>query len=385
MIELDEQDILRYARQLTLNEIGITGQIAIKNARVLVIGAGGLGCPVLLYLTAAGVGTIEIVDHDVVDESNLQRQVLYTTIDIGRSKTSAAKIRLEALNPHVKIIEHNFEINKDNTMPLFSNYDIAVDATDNFATKFLINDACFFSKIPMIYASISQFEGQLSVFNYLDPETDTIGPNYRDLFPSPPPAHLTESCKEAGVIGVLPGLLGCFQANETLKIIVKMGKPLSGKVLLIDALTMQNRSMLIENRADNPLRNMTFSSNTLNELSFAQNTSNSPSISAFEFNNWILRNEIFQLIDVREKSESAEFSLGGVLLPLIELPDRISEIRSNMPLVFYCKSGLRSRQAVSLVKEAFPEAIALSLENGLDAYVASGYICAVNNKKNRTT
>lgn len=323
MVNLVKSELTRYARQISLTEIGVQGQNLIKQSRVLVIGAGGLGCPVLLYLVAAGVGTIGIVEHDVVDESNLQRQVLYTVSDIGKPKALAAKLHLQSLNPHVNIVTYTSQLNADNALELLCQYDIIVDATDNFTAKYLINDACFITKKPFIYASISQFEGQISVFNYHDPATDTHGPNYRDLYPEPPPPHLVQNCTEAGVLGVLPGLLGCLQANEVLKIIVRMGIPLSGQLLFLDALTLKSHIVSISKRQENPLNDSSFFENGLHEVIPPSDDKNPTNLSTTELKNWLTNQKPLQLVDVREAFEREVISLGGLSIPLRSLTERM--------------------------------------------------------------
>jgi molybdopterin/thiamine biosynthesis adenylyltransferase len=247
-------DTSRYTRQIILNEVGAQGQQRLKDSKVLVVGAGGLGCPVLLYLAGAGVGTIGIVDNDTVDLSNLHRQILYACADIGDLKVLAAKRRINMLNPDIVVYTIATTLNPDNVLSLLAEYDIIVDATDNFDAKYLISDACIDSEKPMVYASISQFEGQVSVFNYYNRHTKKRGPCFRDLFETPPPPHLTQNCSEAGVLGVIPGLIGCFQANEVLKLILHAGEPLSGQLLSIDCLDNTFRLLNINKKSRPPPR-----------------------------------------------------------------------------------------------------------------------------------
>ena len=214
-IEFSKEELERYSRHLIIPDFNITGQRKLKGSKVLIVGSGGLGSPLLLYLTAAGVGTIGILDYDVVDETNLQRQVLFTVQDVGRSKSEAAKERLEQLNPHVKFNTYNVQLTSENALEIIKDYDLVADGTDNFPTRYLVNDACVLLNKPNVYASIFRFEGQVSVFNYTNSKGE-VGPNYRDLFPSPPPPGLVPSCAEGGVIGVLPGIIGSLQANEVL-------------------------------------------------------------------------------------------------------------------------------------------------------------------------
>lgn len=245
--QFTKDELERYSRHLIIPEFNIEGQRKLKNAKVLVVGTGGLGSPVLLYLTAAGVGTIGIMDFDVVDESNLQRQVLFTVKDVGRPKVEVAKERLTALNPHVNFIVHNTHLNSSNALDIIKDYDVVADGTDNFPTRYLVNDACVLSGKTNVYASIFRFDGQLTVFNYTDKNGET-GPNYRDLYPEPPPPGLVPSCAEGGVIGVLPGILGTLQANEVIKVITGIGEPLVGKMFLFDALTFSNRERINRKR-----------------------------------------------------------------------------------------------------------------------------------------
>ena len=230
-IALSPPELRRYARHITIPEFGIAGQQKLKAAKVLVIGSGGLGSPVLLYLAAAGVGTIGIVDFDIVDESNLQRQVLFTVDDVGASKAQTAKKRLQALNPHIKVIVHETRFTRDNALDIIKDYDVVADGTDNFPTRYLVNDACVLSGKVNVYASIFQFEGQVSVFNYKYPD-GSRGPNYRDMFPEPPPPGLVPNCAEGGVLGVLPGIIGSLQASEVIKVITGVGEPLAGRLFL---------------------------------------------------------------------------------------------------------------------------------------------------------
>src|ERR1017187_2761519 len=235
---LNQDEINRYHRHIQLSEIGIEGQGKLKQSKVLVIGAGGLGCPVLQYLTAAGVGTLGIVDFDKVDESNLQRQILYGIDDIGKPKVECAVNRLSQQNPFVKFISHNIQLTNQNAIDIINNYDIIIDGTDNFPTRYLVNDACVLLNKPLVYGSINKFEGQVSVFNYLINETKRSA-TYRCLFPNPPSAADVPNCSEVGVLGVLPGIIGTLQANETIKIITEIGDVLSGKLLILNALSMQ--------------------------------------------------------------------------------------------------------------------------------------------------
>ncbi|WP_338919736.1 HesA/MoeB/ThiF family protein [Pseudomonas silesiensis] len=357
-------DISRYARQIILSEVGEQGQQRLKDSKILVVGAGGLGCPVLLYLAGAGVGTIGIVDNDIVSVSNLHRQILYSTADVGNLKVLAAKRRINQLNPDIVVHTVATTLNPDNVLSLLAEYDIIVDATDNFDAKYLISDACIESGKPMVYASISQFEGQVSVFNYYDRQTQQRGPCFRDLFEKPPPLHLTQNCSEAGVLGIIPGLLGCFQVNEVLKLILRAGEPLSGQLLSIDCLD-----------------------NTFHLLSIAKKTRSQPFaktlgaattplwrdsdwLSPDTLHEWIASKAPFQLVDVRDVSEHQQGSLGGGLIPLKDIIKRQEELDSTRRIVFYCKSGVRSKAALLAVRGVNQKAELYCLEGGIERYLA---------------
>jgi len=251
-IHFTKEELARYNRHIIIPEFGEEAQLKLKAAKVLIIGSGGLGSPALLYLTAAGIGTIGIVDFDVVDDSNLQRQVLFDIHEIGKPKVEAAKRRLEALNPYTRIILHNTHINSGNALGIIKDYDVIADGTDNFPTRYLVNDATLLLDKPNVYGSIFQFEGQVSVFNYVNKRGER-GPNYRDLYPTPPPPGLVPSCAEGGVLGVLPGIIGSLQALEVIKVITGIGEPLSGRFYTFDALNFESRTFNIKRRKDNPV------------------------------------------------------------------------------------------------------------------------------------
>ena len=251
-ISFSDQELNRYSRHLSLSEFSLEGQRKLKAAKVLVVGAGGLGAPLLLYLAAAGVGTIGIVDNDIVEESNLQRQVLYGIDDLGKAKVDAASARLKNLNPHINIITYKEEITADNALNIIANYDVVADGTDNFPTRYLVNDACVLLDKCLVFASIHKFQGQVAVFHYLDKDGNR-GPNYRDMYPNPPAPGSVPSCAEGGVLGVLPGIIGSMQANELIKVISGIGEPLSGKLFMYDALNSQSRILRISKDAENPL------------------------------------------------------------------------------------------------------------------------------------
>ncbi len=251
-ITFSKAELSRYDRHIIIPEFGLEAQQKLKAARVLVVGSGGLGSPLLLYLAAAGVGTLGIVDFDVVDDSNLQRQVLFGQENIGQLKAEAAKTRLASLNPHIDIVVHNTRLTSENALDILAKYDVVADGTDNFPTRYLVNDAAVLLGKTNVYASIFQFEGQVSVFNYRNKQ-GVLGPNYRDLYPSPPPPGLVPSCAEGGVLGVLPGIIGSLQASEVIKVVTGVGEPLSGRFFIFDALNFEARTLNIKRRADNPL------------------------------------------------------------------------------------------------------------------------------------
>jgi len=353
----------RYARQIVLSEVGAQGQQRLKNSKVLVVGAGGLGCPVLKYLAGAGVGTIGIVDNDIVDVSNLHRQIIYTMDDVGDLKVLAAKRHLNKLNPDIVVHTLATTLDPDNVLQLLADYDIIVDATDNFEAKYLISDACIECEKTMVYASISQFEGQVSVFNYYNRHTQERGPCFRDLFETPPPPHLTQSCSEAGVLGVIPGLLGCFQANEVLKLILHAGEPLSGKLLCIDCL--DNNFHLLNVNKKNRHQAPTKTLGALTTPAFRDDYLLPPRI----LHDWIASKASFQLVDVRDISEQQQGSLGGKLIPLKDIIKRQDELDATRRIVFYCKSGVRSKAALLTVRGVNPDAELYSLEGGIEEYL----------------
>jgi molybdopterin/thiamine biosynthesis adenylyltransferase len=269
-ITFSKEELARYNRHIIIPEFGLEAQQKLKAAKVLVVGSGGLGSPVLLYLAAAGIGTIGIVDFDVVDDSNLQRQVLFGVEAVGKPKVEAAKRRLEALNPHINIILYNTQLTSQNALDIIKDYDVVADGTDNFPTRYLVNDACVLLDKTNVYASIFQFEGQVSVFNYRNAKGE-VGPNYRDLYPAPPPPGLVPSCAEGGVLGVLPGIIGSLQALEVIKVITGSGEPLVGRFYIFDALNFESRTFKISRREDNPI-------NGKNPTITASSTTNSSAV-----------------------------------------------------------------------------------------------------------
>lgn len=331
----------RYSRQILLPGFGREGQEKLKTSKVLVIGAGGLGSPILLYLAAAGVGTLGILDFDVVDESNLQRQVLFTTPDVGKIKAELAAQKIKALNPTITTQVYNIYLTASNALEIFSGYDLVVDGSDNLPTRYLVNDACVMLNKPLIYGAIFQFEGQVSVFNELMKD-GVRGPNYRDLFPYPPPPEMVPSCSEGGVIGVLPGIIGTMMANEAIKVITGMGTTLSGRLLMFDALdfTMRFLKIAINTNKDEikTLIDYEVFCNPMHEKNIQE-------IEPEEARTLIVNNEV-QLIDVREPFEFSASNIGGINIPLKAIDDQLALISTSKSAIILCKSGGRSRQAV---------------------------------------
>jgi sulfur-carrier protein adenylyltransferase/sulfurtransferase len=366
---LTPSEIVRYQRHLSLPQVGHAGQEALKASSVLVVGAGGLGAPLGLYLAASGIGRIGIVDFDEVDESNLQRQVLFDTPSVGRLKVEAAAERLSALNPYVEIDLHPIRLSPSNALSVMAPYDVVADGTDNFPTRYLINDACVLLGKPNVYGSIFRFEGQVSVFGAPG------GPCYRCLYATPPPPESVPSCAEGGVFGVLPGLIGTIQATEVIKGLLGIGHTLAGRLLLIDTLSMQFRSVEV---ARDPACPVCGDSPTITELvdydAFCgvpppESVVAIPSITPRELMRRLHADDTPLLLDVRTEEERAEASLGGELIPLAELPDRIGELdrTARSGLVVYCRSGQRSAQAVRILLAAGFEGVA-NLEGGMLAW-----------------
>ena len=368
-----KEELARYNRHIIIPEFGLEAQLKLKAAKVLIIGSGGLGSPALLYLTAAGVGTIGIVDFDVVDDSNLQRQVLFGVPEIGNPKVEAAKRRLEALNPNTHFILHNTHLNSGNAMDIIKDYDVVADGTDNFPTRYLVNDATILLDKPNVYASIFQFEGQVSVFNYVNKKGER-GPNYRDLYPTPPPPGLVPSCAEGGVLGVLPGIIGSLQALEVIKIITGVGEPLSGRFFTFDALNFENRTFKIKHRDDNPVNGL---NPTIHELIDYEQfcgmraVEEKPvrEITAKELYDWQVQGRKFKLIDVREPLEHEIVQIGGDLIPLATVAENADQIPRDVDVVVYCKAGARSMKAIRELEEKFGFTNLYNLKGGIISYI----------------
>lgn len=341
-------EIERYSRQTVLPIIDIAGQAKLKKARVLCIGAGGLSSPLLFYLVASGVGTIGIVDNDKVELSNLQRQILYSSNQIGMQKVDAAKKKLLELNPNANIITHNTSLTEENALSLIEQYDIVADGSDNFSTRYIANDACFQLNKPYVYAGIYQFEGQCAVFT-------TPGPCYRCLYESPPPRGLIPSCSESGVLGILPGLVGAIQGIEVTKLILNIGQSLTGRFLFIDALTLQFHEMEITPRSHCPVCILKKDFHELPHYKDAVCSSYSnkvEEITATQFAVMQREKQDFILLDVREPDEYAICNLKGKLIPLSSLKDRLKELNNKQLIVVHCKLGGRSEQAAKLLLQA---------------------------------
>ena len=352
---LSGDEIKRYSRHLILSEVGMEGQQKLKAAKVLCIGAGGLGSPVAIYLAAAGVGTIGIVDFDSVDLSNLQRQILHGTSDVGRSKLASAKDTLHNLNPHVNVITHEVALSSANALDLFRGYDVVVDGTDNFPTRYLVNDACVLLGIPNAYGSIFRFEGQASVFGTKD------GPCYRCLYPEPPPPGLVPSCAEAGVLGILPGLIGTIQATETVKLILGMGQTLAGRFLIYDAMKMRFRELTLRKDPDCPVCGTHPTVTALIDYDqfcgvapaqAATPTSDMSDMTVLELKARIDAGTAPFILDVRETQEyQINRIAGSTLIPLGELPARVGELDPNVEIVCQCKMGGRSAKAAAFLRQ----------------------------------
>lgn len=359
-------ELARYSRHIAIPEFNIEGQRKLKAAKVLVVGSGGLGSPLLLYLTAAGVGHIGIVDFDVVDDSNLQRQVLFTTDDIGKSKSETAKERLEKLNPYVKFTVYNKAFTSENALEIIKDYDVVADGTDNFPTRYLVNDACVLAGKINVYASIFRFEGQVAVFNFLK-EDGTRGANYRDLFPEPPPPGMVPSCAEGGVLGVLPGIIGSMQANEVIKVITGVGEPLSERLFLFDAASFTTRILKVRK---NPNTIITKLIDYEKFCGIGREMDESPikELSVHELKDWMDTKSDFQLVDVRESYEFEIANLGGELIPLGTVAENVSKISKSKKVVIHCRSGKRSEDAIRKLQTIFPFENLYNLTGGILAF-----------------
>jgi adenylyltransferase/sulfurtransferase len=351
LIALTNAETLRYSRHLILPEVGVEGQLKLKQARVLCLGAGGLGSPVALYLAAAGVGTLGMVDFDVVDMTNLQRQVLHGSNDVGRKKLDSAAERITGINPNVQVRKFEVRLTSANAMEILRDFDIVVDGTDNFPTRYLVNDACVLGGKPNVYGSIFRFEGQASVFATKD------GPCYRCLYPEPPPPGMVPSCAEGGVLGILPGLVGMIQATETIKLILGAGESLVGRLLLVDALAMRFRELKLRK---NPDCSVCGEHPTVTQLidydQFCgirgEEKAAMPEMTPEELKRRLDAGDDLFVLDVREPHEYQICNLGGHLLPLNDLPKRVGELDPNREIVVHCKLGGRSAKAVDFLHQS---------------------------------
>jgi sulfur-carrier protein adenylyltransferase/sulfurtransferase len=351
---LNNDEILRYSRHLIMPEVGMEGQQKLKAARVLCIGAGGLGSPLALYLGAAGVGTLGIVDFDVVDYTNLQRQIIHSTADVGRKKLESAAEKLKAINPFLNIQTFETKLTSENALELFQEFDIIADGTDNFPTRYLVNDACVLTGKPNVYGSIFRFEGQASVF------ATEEGPCYRCLYPEPPPPGLVPSCAEGGVLGILPGLVGVIQATEVIKLILRTGDPLIGRLLLVDALGMKFRELKLRKNPDcpacgtHPTITKLIDYNQFCGIRGEEKPVEAgiPEIQVEELKRRLDAGEDVFVLDVREPHEYQICNIGGYLIPLNDLPKRINELDSSREIVAHCKMGGRSAKAVQFLRQA---------------------------------
>ncbi len=367
---LSNAEIRRYSRHLILPEIGTAGQRRLKAARVLVVGTGGLGSPTSMYLAAAGVGTLGLVDFDVVDESNLHRQLLFGQADVGRTKLEAAQARLHEINPHIELVRHEVRLESSNALELVRQYDLVVDGTDNFPTRYLVNDACVLTGKPNVYGSIFRFEGQLSVF------WGAQGPCYRCLFPEPPPPGLVPSCAEGGVLGVLPGIIGCLQANEAVKLITGAGAPMIGRLLLFDALKLSFRELKLRKSPECPICS---EHPTQRELIDYEQFCGVPALQAApppqefdvsptQLNDWLSNGERLTLLDVRNPEEWQICRIDGAkLIPVGELERRLHELDPGDRIVVHCHRGPRSTRAVHLLRGAGYGSV-FHLRGGIDAW-----------------
>jgi len=372
-IKFSREELARYDRHIIIPDFGLEAQKKLKAAKVLVIGSGGLGSPVLLYLAAAGVGTIGIVDFDVVDDSNLQRQVLFGVDEVGKLKAEAARDRLESLNPYIDIVVHNIRLTSENALSIIKQYDVVADGTDNFPTRYLVNDACVLLDKPNVYASIFQFEGQVSVFNYVNDKGER-GPNYRDLYPTPPPPGLVPSCAEGGVLGVLPGIIGSLQALEVIKVVTGVGELLNGRFYIFDAMNFESRTFKIKRNPANPLNG---TNPTIKELiDYEQfcglktiEKSSVKEITAGELYDLQVKGEPFQLIDVREPHEYDIVNIGAELIPLATVLANADRIAKDKKVIVHCKVGGRSTKAIQELQDKFGFDNLYNLKGGILAYI----------------
>jgi molybdopterin/thiamine biosynthesis adenylyltransferase len=348
------EDFTRYSCQIALPGFGESTQLLLQQARVLIVGAGGLGCPAAQYLASAGIGTLGIADFDTISIGNLHRQILYTPDDAGLKKVTVACNRLQKQNPDVMLVPHDVKITSDNVMDILQQYDIVLDGTDNFDTRYLLNDAAVLLAKPLVYGAIYQYEGQLAVWNIKNND-DSLSPNYRDVFPEVDASQIP-NCTQGGVIPTLAGIIGCMQANEVIKYITKTGELLAGKILILDAQTLQSRIIKIGSATKTNIQNL-------------PTTIDVPLVSAIALKKGLAENR-FELIDVRTKGERDEFDIGGKHIALLELEENMDYFDRPGTKVLYCATGKRSAEAVKLIKQKYPAANVFSLEGGLKIWLA---------------
>ncbi len=360
---LTNQEKERYNRHLKLDNVGLMGQEKLKNAKVLVIGAGGLGCPILLYLTAAGIGKIGVIDDDVIEESNLQRQILFNTEDIGKQKAVVATEKLSKQNPFVQLTHYNERLTIKNALNLFNQYDIIVDGTDNFSTRYLINDACVLTNKPLVFGAIYKFEGQVSVFNYKG------GPSYRCLFPEPPKEDSTPNCSEVGVLGVLPGIIGTMQASEVLKIVLNIGEVLSGKLQVLNLLDNTNYTLQVSKNNEQIENVKSKGLEKDYDLFCGLNKSKTfKSITVLEAKALVKHND-YLFLDVREEWEQPQIKeLNALQIPFDELDDLAHKIPKDKKVIVFCQTGGRSKQAILFLEKEFDFHNLYNLEGGILAW-----------------
>lgn len=361
---LSEQEKYRYDRHLKLELIGEEGQLKLKNAKVLVVGSGGLGCPALQYLTAAGVGYLGIIDGDKLERSNLQRQILFREEDIGKNKAIAARAQLSQLNSEIEIEALPYHLSTKNALNLIPNYDVVLDGTDNFATRYLINDACVILDKPFVYGGIFKFQGQYTVFNYNN------GPTYRCLFPDPPTATDVPNCSQVGVLGVLPGLIGIHQATEVIKIVTGIGEVASGVLHIVNALNGEHQRLIVESNEEQKSYPKKIAPDFQNQdyAAYCGELSSETQIAAEDLDRYI-NNDKCMLLDVREEWEDPKLLAENLLnIPLSELEDRLSEIPRDKQLVVFCQSGIRSQEAISQLSSIHNFSNLVNLKGGISAY-----------------
>jgi sulfur-carrier protein adenylyltransferase/sulfurtransferase len=367
MSTLSNEEIKRYSRHLVLQEFGLENQLKLKSSRILVVGAGGLGSPALLYLAAAGVGTLGIADFDAVDLSNLQRQVLFSVSDIGTNKAKAAAARLKDLNPEIRLNVYTDKITSRNVLDIIKDYDVILDGTDNFQTRYLLNDAGILADKPLVYGSILRFEGQVAVFNHQYPD-GSYSANYRDLFPIPPDPASVPNCEQAGVLGVLPGMIGAMQAGEAIKLVTGLGEPLADKLLLLDSLTMQQTIIHIRNRNSRSQVTRLIDYDEFCGLSLGANKTDMKEVTVQELKKMMDEGADFQLIDVREPHEFDICNLEGELIPQGEIPGNVDRISKDKQVVIHCRSGARSGNMVQWLEKNHGFTNLYNLKGGILAW-----------------